>query len=216
MKLCYWVNKRCFLTQQKWLHAIQSVASRTSGRQRATIECFLNTAPIFNLMADCPKFILKQDTQTRTATQDAQHEALLAEVVQRGQRFLSWHDNWLAEPAHTNESENDRRIRDIITMPRLATLLHNRLYVALGGDNSLRVEQQTQQLAQDLADMSDNSDLKRQNPIALGLAIKAIISTADEWAEFSALERTADEPRKLVSPDMLWRWLEQLRIKVTM
>lgn len=166
-------------------------------------------------MADCPKFILKQNRGTRTATQDLQHEALLTELIQRGQSFFAWRDSWLAESAPTKESESDRRIRDIVTMPRLATLLHNRLYVALGGDDALRVEQQTQRLAQDLADMNDSSDLKRQNPIALGLAIKAIISTAEEWTEFSALQRNTDEPRKLIPPDMFWRWLEQLRIKFT-
>ena len=197
--------------------------SQASGRRRATLEFFLMSAPIFDLLVKCTALIMSQDVPGHNHT--ARHILLLEKLSKSGRRFFDWSRDWIADVSQPDSlalsSVTQKRKVDIDTwleyvldFQTLVTLIYNRLYVALGGEDAARVERQSQQIAHKVSTTykSRYGSLGFQESVALNLAVQSIQSTAGDWSRM--IEDCSAVGPRLVPSGMYACWIKRMGITI--
>ncbi|KAJ3493954.1 hypothetical protein NLG97_g4395 [Lecanicillium saksenae] len=225
---CYLENETChLLCQEPWLSLFRREAEQMSGEKREALEYMLNSAPIFQLVVKCSAFIMSQDTHgQRDALRRGQ---ILGQLAKSAKKFFDWCNPLVGDSVQLRESRNGMRNaepqsdttkwhEDLRGFCQQVTLIHHRLYVALGGDDSVRIEQQLQRLAEQLRLMHESQANNPQfrKPFALSSAITAILGTAEEWSRFSisASANAKCKKQALATPTMFRDWATQMGITI--
>lgn len=160
---------------------------------------------------------------------DLQHQLLLEKLGKAGDKFFRWSGSLFPDifDSHlqlfmeygVKDIEGESRVtseqaHEVLSNRILVTLLHHRLYVALGGRDAFRIEKESQDIAQAVAGIHSQQSSGFKRPVALNLAVHAITDTAGQWSDFSILVESATE-RKLASPEMFGDCMTRMGIKFT-
>lgn len=204
---------------------MRDAASQASGRKRATLEFFLMSAPIFDLLVECTNFVMSQDVPGHNHT--ARHKLLLERLIKSGRKFFDWTEEWIADVSQPDsvtlstitqkrKVDIDTWLEYVLDFQTLVTLIYKRLHVSLGGYGAAQVELQSQLIARKVSttykSRMNSSDF--QESIALTLAVDSILSTALDWATWS--DNVGEEGPKLVPSAMYACWVKKMGIKVDM
>lgn len=204
---------------------MRDAASQASGRKRATLEFFLTSAPIFDLLVECTNFIMSQDVPGHNHT--ARHKLLLEKLTKSGRKFFDWTKEWIADVSQPDsvtlgtttqkrKVDIDTWLEYVLDFQTLVTLIYKRLYVSLGGDDAAQVERQSQLIADNVhaTYKSRMNSPEFQESIALTLAVDSVLSTAVGWANWT--DNVGDEGPKLAPSAMYACWVKKMGIRVDM
>lgn len=223
VKVCYWTNTTCFLSRRGWISIMRDAASQASGRKRATLEFFLMSAPIFDLLVECTNFVMGQDVPGHNHA--TRHKLLLEKLTKSGRKFFDWTEEWIADVsqpdsvtlstiAQKRKVGIDTWLEYVLDFQSMVTLIYKRLYVSLGGDRAAQVERQAQSMAEEVhatyKRRSNSSEF--QESIALTLAVDSILSTATDWANWSG--NVSEGCPELAPLAMYACWVKKMGIRV--
>lgn len=221
MTKAYFENTSCPLWSRKdWVTVLEREASQKSGIERESIEFILKSSQVLDLLVDCRKLILQEDV--RLGDVGTRHHQLLRKSKGSRDNFLAWYRARLPSLSQYSQRVKENmspQKQDLMWLGQFLTLVHNRLHVALGGDLTARVEEESQSLAVELSGFVKGRKDKPEFrwPIALTFAVASVLSTANEWSEFvgDCTKTHTATNRNLVSAEFYMRWLQELGITVT-
>lgn len=168
------------------------------------------------LMADVTAFVDAQDTSYSAAD----HEALLDRVQVRRKGIKHWYENWGRHVFGSDPddfmpsiSPDDARIEFFITYQTFV-MTGNRLYIALGGDDSWTAEVETQKIAKEIYESPAvrGGPLTKISFLSSLVASRAALETAARWETCIRPPEGAKvdtrRTRKLASEGVFHAWFD--------
>lgn len=193
-----------------------------------TTEYMIHSLALLDIRIDTRQLILANDNLTPSigSTEIEQHiesrrKKILARLIIFRQRLADWilafeneeiiPHSQLSSKLEQDQAEFYSDERQLIKqICRISLLQMNRIYIALGGDDSYHVEKEVQKSAANLLALLSSGQKLVNRPITeffISNTCNGILGTAEEWLKFSALNTG-----RLVSWKMLSRFFQLARV----
>lgn len=221
-------NMPCLLSYRGWDEILRREEHNSTGQHKYEIGAYRKVGVIYTLFSEATALI---EDSHNGHYDPARHLLLQERAKQARQKYMKWHFGWMddlsstvsdfdtisvIEECHGNPSK--QWAAQWVGMTQSETLMHLRLPVALGCDDTVKLEEQAQAFAKKLLQHYERykDDPTFMKPQVATLMATKIAETADEWFQFAGEAeeaRSAGQPR-LVS-DKIWkRWLKMMYIGV--
>lgn len=215
-------NRPSAFNADDWFSTLQSTiihSDTTRYRSRYKIEHGIKAIQGVQLIAQTSALVANQYTMVDS---DRQRVILIDNVRTHRNSYIDW-CNHLRKAYHkekcylsSNGGNSNHRPEEMhmlsVAYAPAGRILLNRIYVALGGEDSYAVELETQKISVQLFELYDNiPDTMEWTSLRFVLLpfARAILNTTDEWLEY-----ISHNTGKLAEPETYCRWLSAMGINL--